>query len=74
MPRRKTLTDTMIAALKPDHKPNPLPDPELVGHYVRIGRTGKTFCAVARAPSGRQVLHTVGPANFYSVVTFFNGY
>jgi integrase len=58
----------MIAALKPDHKPNPLPDPELVGHYVRIGRTGKTFCAVARAPSGRQVWHTVGPANLYRVV------
>jgi integrase len=67
MPRRKTLTDAMIVALKPDHKPNPLPDPELTGHYIRIGRTRKTFAAVARAPSGRQIWHTIGQASVYSI-------
>jgi hypothetical protein len=49
MPRRKTLTDAVIAALKPDHKPNPVPDPQLAGFYVRIGRAGRTFAAAARA-------------------------
>jgi Arm DNA-binding domain len=68
MPRRKILTDAMVAALKPDHKPNPLPDPALSGHYVRIGRTGKTFVAVARAHSGRQIWHTIGPSSLYSIV------
>jgi hypothetical protein len=58
MPRRKILTDAMVAALKPDHKPNPLPDPALSGHYVRIGRTGKTFVAVARAMYMRVLLRT----------------
>src|SRR5262245_27364663 len=67
MARRKTLTDAAIAALQPGHKPNPMPDPELSGHYVRIGRTGKTFAAVARTPSGRQVWHTIGSASIYSI-------
>jgi integrase len=58
----------MIAALKPDHKPNPLPDPELSGHYVRIQRSGtKSFVAVARAPSGRQIWHTIGRSSLYSI-------
>src|SRR5262249_53131208 len=66
MPRRKTRTDSMVAALKRDHKPNPVPDPQLSGHYVRIGRRGKTFAAVARAPRGRQILHTLGSSSLYS--------
>jgi len=67
MPRRKTLTDSMVAAFKRDHKPNPVPDPQLSGHYVRIGRRGKTFAAVARAPSGRQIWHTIGSSSLYSI-------
>jgi integrase len=67
MARRRTLKDATIAALRPDHRPNPLPDPELTGHYVRIGRKGKTFAAVARAPSGKQIWHTIGSASIYSI-------
>src|SRR5262249_18256564 len=67
MPRRKTLTDSMVAAFKRDHKPNPVPDPQLSGHYVRIVRRGKTFAAVARAPSGRQIWHTIGSSSLYSI-------
>ena len=67
MPRRKLLTDSIIATLKPGHKPNPLPDPELTGHYVRIGRSGKTFVAVARGRSGKQIWHTIGSSSLYSI-------
>jgi integrase len=68
MPRRRTLTDAMIAALKPDHKPNPVPDPQLAGFYVRIGRAGKTFAAAARAPSAKNATWvTIGPTSLYSI-------
>src|SRR5262249_8343323 len=66
MPRRKGLTDAAIASLKPSAKP--YPDPELPGHYVRVRPTGvKTYVAVARAPSGKQVWHTIGASTLYSV-------
>jgi Arm DNA-binding domain len=43
-------------------------DPELRGHYVRVRPTGaKTFCAVARAPNGKQVWHTIGASSLYTV-------
>src|SRR5262252_9982872 len=66
MPRRKTLTDAAIASLAPSNKP--YPDPELPGHYIRVRPTGtKTFVAVSRAPSGKQVWHTIGASTLYSV-------
>lgn len=68
MPRRKTLNDSGVAALPPRDKPYAHPDPELPGHYIRIQPTGaKTFVAIARAPSGKQVWHTVGPSSLYSI-------
>jgi integrase len=66
MPRRKTLTDAAIASLAPSNKP--YPDPELPGHYIRVRPTGtKTFVAVSRAPSGKQVWHTIGASTLYTV-------
>ncbi|MCZ6608133.1 MAG: Arm DNA-binding domain-containing protein, partial [Alphaproteobacteria bacterium] len=63
MVRRKTLTDTMVAKLKPGPKRITLPDPELRGHYVRIAPTGaKSFVAVAREPHGKQIWATIGSA------------
>ena len=68
MGRRKTLTDGQIAKLSPRPKPFTVPDPELPGHYVRVRPTGaKVFVAVARAPSGKQVWHTIGPGSLYSI-------
>ena len=68
MGRRKTMTDGQIAKLSPRPKPFTVPDPELPGHYVRVRPTGaKVFVAVARAPSGKQVWHTIGPASLYSI-------
>ena len=68
MGRRKTLTDAQIAKLSSRPKPYTVPDPELPGHYVRVRPTGaKVFVAVARAPSGKQVWHTIGPASLYSI-------
>jgi integrase len=68
MARRKGLSDAAIASLAPSDKPNPYPDPELPGLYIRIRPTGKkTFAAVARTPSGKQVWHTIGASTLYSV-------
>jgi integrase len=53
---RKTLTDKGVAALKPRAQRYAFPDPELVGHYVRIQPTGaKAYWTVARSPAGKQV-------------------
>jgi integrase len=68
MGRRRTLTDFAIAALPSKPKPYALPDPELPGLYIRVRPTGaKVFCAVGRAPSGKQIWHTIGATNLYNV-------
>ena len=68
MPRRKTLTDSMVTALAPRPKPYAVPDPELAGLYVRVQPTGtKKFVAVTRSPSGKQKWITLGAANVYSI-------
>jgi integrase len=68
MGRRRTLSDSQIALLPIKPKPYAAPDPEFAGLYIRIRPSGsKTFCAVARAPSGKQVWATIGPTNIYNV-------
>jgi integrase len=66
---RKTLTDRGVAALKP--RPGQryaFPDPELRGHYVRITPNGaKSFAAVTRDPSGKQIWATIGPTDRYAI-------
>jgi len=65
---RKTLTDRMVAALKPEEKRYTVPDPDLAGHMVRITPKGaKTYAAVARDPAGRQVWATIGSADVYKI-------
>ncbi|MGQ7793758.1 tyrosine-type recombinase/integrase [Faunimonas sp. B44] len=64
MSRRRSLSDTGVAALKPRAARYAEPDPELRGHYVRVTPGGaKSFVAVARNPSGKQVWATIGPAD-----------
>jgi integrase len=68
MARRRSLSDTGIAALKPRAARYSEPDPELRGHYVRVAPTGtKTFLAVARDPAGKQIWTTIGPADVLTV-------
>jgi hypothetical protein len=68
MGRRKTLTNAAIAALPSKAKPYAMPDPELPGHYIRVRPSGsKVFCAVGRAPSGKQVWQTIGASTLYGV-------
>jgi integrase len=68
MARRKTLTDAAIASLPAKAKPYTMPDPEFPGHYIRVRPGGsKVFCAVTRAPSGKQVWHTIGASTLYTV-------
>ena len=68
MANRKTLTDHMIAKLKPRAKRFTLPDPELRGHYIRVTPTGaKSYVAVARDPAGRQVWATLGGADLLTI-------
>ena len=62
MPR--TLSDKGVAALKPRPARYVKPDPELLGHYVRVMPSGaKSFVTVARSPSGKQVWTTIGAAD-----------
>ncbi len=68
MARRKTLTDNMVAKLKPGPKRITMPDPELRGHYIRITATGaKSYVAVARAPGGKQIWATIGSADVLKI-------
>jgi integrase len=68
MPRRKSLSDAAIAKLSSRPKPYTVPDPGLSGHYVRVRPTGaKVFVAVARAPNGKQVWHTIGASTLYDI-------
>ena len=68
MVRRKTLTDNMVAKLKPGPKRLTLPDPELRGHYLRITPKGaKSYVAVARDPGARQVWATIGGADVLGI-------
>ena len=68
MARPKTLTDHMVAKLKPESRRLTLPDPELRGHYVRITPKGaKSYVAVARDPGGKQVWVTLGGADMLTI-------
>jgi integrase len=67
VPRRRTLTDKQVAALPRKDKRYTLPDPEQLGHYLRVppqsSRAPIAFAAVARDPYGKQIWTTVGTAD-----------
>ncbi len=68
MAKPKTLTDRMVAKLKPGAKRLTLPDPLLRGHYVRVTPLGaKSFVAVARDPGGKQIWATLGSADVLTI-------
>jgi integrase len=67
MPKRTGLTDKQVANLPRKDKRYTLPDPELIGHYLRVPpKTSKAaiaFAAVARDPGGKQIWETVDTAD-----------
>jgi integrase len=64
----KTMSDKAVTALKPRAERYTVPDPELVGHYVRIQPGGaKAFVTVARTPAGKQVWTTIGACDVLSI-------
>ena len=66
MPRK--LNDRGVAALEPREARYAVPDPELVGHFIRVQPTGaKSFVAVTRDPRGRQIWTTIGKATVYTI-------
>ena len=66
-PRRKELTDKMVAGLPRKRKRYIVADPELRGHYVRVPPHGPfVFAAVARY-RGRQVWATLGTADVLEI-------
>ncbi len=68
MAKPKTLTDRMVAKLKPGAKRLTLPDPLLRGHYVRVTPKGaKSYVAVARDPGGKQIWATLGSADVLTI-------
>jgi integrase len=59
-PRRREFTDESVKALKPERERYTYPDPECLGHYIRVQPSGaKSFAAVARSPFGKQVWTTI---------------
>jgi integrase len=65
---RKTLTDKGVKALKPGAKLYHFADPQMPGHYVRVLPSGaKTFAVIARGPSGKQVLASIGTAAMLTI-------
>jgi integrase len=64
MLRRKGMSDLQVDGLKLKPKAYTVPDPGLLGHYVRVRPTGaKTFVAVARNPFGKQLWVTIAATN-----------
>ena len=70
MPKRRGLTDKQVAALPRKQKRYTLPDPEQLGHYLRVSarssRSAISFAAVAR-DHGKQVWVTLGGADALSI-------
>jgi integrase len=61
---RKRLSDRGVKALRPRAARYTIPDPELVGLYVRVTPAGhKSFAAVTRSPAGKQLWTTIGAAS-----------
>jgi integrase len=71
MPKRHGLTDKQIGLLRRTEKRQTIPDPEQIGHYLRIparsSRAPVAFIAVTRGPDGKQVWTTVGAADTMGV-------
>src|SRR5258708_7175821 len=68
MTARKSLSDRGVAALRPRAKRYALPDPELRGHYVRVTPNGqRSFVAVSRSPTGKQIWTTIGDAGIFKI-------
>src|SRR5262245_30482055 len=65
---RRTLSDKGVATLKARAKTFAHPDPELVGHYVRVHASGaRAFVVVARDPHGKQVWRNIGSADVLGI-------
>ncbi len=61
MTTRQRLTDRGVAALKAKRRRYTIPDPECVGLYIVVQKSGaKSFVVVARDPRGKQHYRTVG--------------
>src|SRR2546430_454611 len=70
---RKSLTDKGVAVLKPRAERYAFPDPEMVGHYVRVQPSGaRAFVAVARTPAGKQIWTNVGACAADYVLNVFS--
>jgi integrase len=66
--RRKRLSDKQIRDLKPRKARYAVPDPECLGHYVRVMSSGaKSFAAIARDPYGKQIWATIGAADHMTI-------
>jgi integrase len=65
---RNSLTNKMVASLKPRASQYTHADPHLPGHYVRVSPSGnKSFVVVARDPSGKQIWFTIGATTLHTI-------
>jgi integrase len=68
MARRKGFTDKQVADLKLRPNRYAHPDPECLGHYVRVTPSGaKSFVAVARDPYGKQIWTTIASTGHVTI-------
>jgi integrase len=62
------MTDKGVAALKPRAARYAVTDPELRGHWIRVQPSGtRSYWAVTRNPTGKQVWSLIGPADAMSI-------
>ena len=67
--RRRRLTDERVRKLKPPSSGRlTVPDPEMIGLYVRVTHLGaRSYAAVARDPYGKQIWTTFGSCDHVSI-------
>jgi Arm DNA-binding domain/Phage integrase, N-terminal SAM-like domain len=68
MLRRTRLDDEGVSTLRTKKARYAVPDPELRGHYIRVGTNGsKSFWAVTRDPTGSKRWRKIGNAPAMSI-------
>jgi integrase len=63
----KYLTDKQVANLKPRASRYFYADPECRGHFIRVGKSSKSFVCTARNPHTGQIWHTIGNTTHHKI-------
>jgi integrase len=65
---RRHLTDDAIKKIKPGPKRLTIPDPDMIGHYLRVTPNGaKSLVVVVRDPFGKQIWTTIDSTDHITI-------